>query len=332
MPKISSGRKARIVARTTLNILRNKPVTVSFEVTYNCNAHCEHCDLGDYVKEPRLGPDEFARWMDELKPAVAQISGGEPMLRKDLYDIIAAMRKRDPVAVFVLTTNVTIMNEKRYMRLKDAGVDQFSFSLDYPDQRHNEFRHLKGNFEHIQELSQKLAKYGNEDILLACVVQSDNFRDLPRIAELAKEWGVACNFSTYNSLRTDKEYYLIKSEDDLKELTEIVDRLVEMQKNGYPILTSEWTLRQMIDFFRNGRQPNCKAGKRFLIVNPWAKLTPCGMFRQRYDSQKELIKDFSDNNVCDRCFTAIRANSEKSPYRLLIDSLRAIHKHSDNHC
>lgn len=217
MPELCAARKARIAGRTAKNILLGRPITVSFEVTYNCNAHCEHCDLGDYVKEPHLGPEEFARWVDELRPAVVQISGGEPMLRKDLGDIVREMRRRDPVAVFVLTTNVTLLNEDKYLKLREAGVDQFSLSLDYPDERHNEFRHLKKNFEHIRDLAPKLSRYGNNDIILACVVQSDNFRDLPRIAELAKEWGVAVNFSTYNALRTGKMELLISSREDLEE-------------------------------------------------------------------------------------------------------------------
>jgi len=327
MASLSNGRKIKIAARTAKNIMLGRPVTVSFEVTYNCNAHCEHCDLGDYVKEPRLGPEEFARWVTELRPAVAQISGGEPLLRKDIVDIVAAMRRRDPVAVFVLTTNVQLLNEEKYLKLKEAGVDQFSFSFDYPDERHNTFRHLKNNFEHIRELSPMLAsRYGNNDIILACVVQSDNFRDLPRIAEIAREWGVAVNFSTYNALRTKKMFYLINTPDGLAELRKVVDRLVEMQNDGYPILTSEWTLRQMIHFFENGNQPNCRAGKRFMIVNPWAKLTPCGMCRDTYDSRADILRQFTAKNRCDECFTAIRANSEKTPYRLLVDALRAVRR------
>ncbi len=324
MPKLTARRKAKIAGRTVNNILLGRPVTVSFEVTYNCNARCEHCDLGDYVKEPHLGPEEFARWITELRPSVAQISGGEPLLRKDLIDIIREMRRRDPVAVFIITTNVSLLNEEKYLKLREAGVDQFSFSLDYPDERHNEFRHLKKNFEHIRELAQKLTRYGNRDIILACVVQSDNFRDLPRIAELAKEWGVAVNFSTYNALRNGKKHFLISSKEDQAELRQVVNRLVSMQNDSYPILTSEWTLRQMIRFFETGRQPHCQAGKRFLIVGPWAKLTPCGMFRDTYESQANMKREFSAHNRCSECFTAIRANSEKSPYRLFTDALRAV--------
>jgi len=326
MPNLSTSRKVKIATRTFKNILIGRPVTVSFEITYNCNARCEHCDLGDYIKEPRMKPEAFADWIDKLKPGVAQISGGEPLLRKDLPNIVSAMRQKDGIAVFVLTTNVSLMNEEKYHQLREAGVDQFSFSLDYPDERHNEFRHLKKNFEHIRDLSRRLAKLGNNDIVLACVVQSDNMHDLPKIAELAKEWGVTVNFSTYNCLRTGKEHYLVNTEERLKELREIVDKLVLMQSNGHPIVTSEWTLRQMITFFETGEMPGCQAGNRFLIVNPWAKLTPCGMVRDRYESQARMKRTFTAGNKCAKCFTAIRANSEKTPYRLLVDALRVVRK------
>ena len=53
MPKLSSARKAGIALRTLKNIIVGRPVTVSFEVTYNCNARCKHCDLGDYIKEEK---------------------------------------------------------------------------------------------------------------------------------------------------------------------------------------------------------------------------------------------------------------------------------------
>lgn len=326
MPKLSTARKLKIAARAAKNIAFGKPITASLEITFNCNANCKHCNWGPYVKEPRLGPEVWGNRLAELKPVVAQISGGEPLLRKDLYDIIAAMRRRDPLAIFVLTTNVQLMNEERYARLRDVGVDEFSFSLDYPDERHNEYRQLKKNFEHIRELVPKLSAQGNEDIVLACVVQSDNFHDLPRIAELAKEWGVCVNFSIYTHLRTGNEGLSISPDGQLAALRGVVDRLVEMQNDGYPIATSEYSLRRMLDFYATRSQPNCQAGRRFFIINPWGKLAPCGIIQAEFDTPDELMEKFTKTNTCEMCYTAIRANSEKSPYRMIADALRMVRK------
>jgi len=326
MPKLSTARKLRIAARAAKNIAIGRPITVSFEITFNCNANCKHCNWGEYVKEPRLGPEIWGDRIAELKPVVAQISGGEPLLRKDLYDIITEMHRRDPLAVIVLTTNVQLMNEERYARLREVGVDEFSFSLDYPDERHDEYRQLKENFKHISELVPKLAAHGNQDIVMACVVQSDNFRELPRVAELAKDWGVCVNFSIYTHLRTGNEGLSISPDGQLDALRGVVDRLIEMQNNGYPIATSEYSLRKMLDFYAARSQPDCKAGRRFFIINPWGKLAPCGIIHGEFDSQAELMEKFTKSNTCEMCYTAIRANSEKSPYRMIADALRIVRK------
>jgi len=324
MPNLSTARKAKLIARTLRNIATRRPITVSFEVTYNCNAHCKHCHLGDYVKEPKLGPEVFGARLQEIKPVVAQISGGEPLIRKDIVDIIAEMRRRDPLAVFVLTTNVDRLDEEKYLRLRAAGMDQFSLSLDYPDERHDEFRKLKGCFAHMQDLIPRLAAHGNDDLVLACVVQSDNYQDLPRIAELAKQWGACVNFSVYTHLRTNNKAYLFNENGNLEKLRGVVDRLLQMQRDGYPIATSEYSLRKMLDFYRTGQEPDCKAGERFFIVTPSNKLAPCGLIPGDYDSQQEMVENFCKTNTCALCFTAIRGNSEKSPKRMLADALRVI--------
>ena len=323
MPALTTARKLGIAGRTIKNMIIGKPLSVSYELTFNCNANCKHCNWGEPVDEPRLEPEVWADLVESIGSAVVQISGGEPLLRNDLCDIISAIRKRDPLPAIVLTSNVMLMTEEKYNALREAGVDKFSFSLDFPDERHDEFRQLKGCFEHISELVPRLARQGNNDIVMACVAQSENFRELPVIAALAAKWGVCVNFSIYTHLRTGKEELSI-SPGELDDLQLIVDELVEMQKQGYPIITSEYSLRKMIDFYRTRSQPDCKAGKRFFIVNPWGKLAPCGIIQGRFDSQKELLKEFGNTNTCDMCYTAIRANSEKSAYRMLVDALRII--------
>ncbi len=324
MPTLGTARKFMLAGRTARNLAVGKPITVSYEVTFNCNADCLHCNWGPHVNEPRLEPPFWAEKHAELQPTVAQISGGEPLLRKDLVDIVRAMHRRDPYAVCVLTTNGQLLTEERYFDLRAAAVDEFSISIDYPDSRHNEYRKLKNNFEHLSELVPKLAAQGNQDIVLACVIQSDNYQDAPRLAELAREWGVRVNFSIYTHLRTGDTSLTIDSNGQLNNLARIVDQLAEMQTAGYPICTSEYSLHRMLDFFRKTAMPDCQAGRRFLIVNPWGKLAPCGLIQGQYDSQEELLECFTKTNRCEQCYTAIRANCEKSPSRMLRDAFRAL--------
>lgn len=326
MPKLSATRKLAVAARAAKNMAIGRPITVSFEITFNCNANCRHCNWGPYVEEPHLSPEVWANRLVELKPAVAQISGGEPLLRKDVCDIIAKMRQRDPLAVFVFTTNVQLLTEEKYFKLRDAGVDEFSFSLDYPNERHNEYRQLKKNFEHICELVPQLARHGNDDIVMACVVQADNFTELPRIAELAREWGVKVNFSIYTHLRTGNKELTISPDGQLSALTKVVNQLVMMQRNGYPIVTSAFSMRKIIEFYQTRSMPDCQAGRRFFIINPWGKIAPCGMIQGEFDSQDEIIEKFTRSNRCDQCYTAIRANCEKSVLRMILDALRAVRR------
>jgi len=329
MPKLSPKRQLQLAARAITNLARGRPITVSFEVTFNCNADCEHCNWGRSLKvdEPRLEPARWGDLVDEIRPVVAQISGGEPLLRRDIYDIISEMRRRDGLAAFVLTTNAQILNEERYERLRECGIDQFSISLDYPDERHNGYRSLDNSFQKLRELIPRLTAKGNDDVLLACVVQSQNYRDLPAIVEIAREWGASVNFSIYTHLRTGKEYLTVNPDGQLVELAEVVERLIRMQADGYPIATSPYSLRKIVEFYRTRSQPNCQAGRRFFIVNPWGKLAPCGIIHGDYCNQRELVEGFSKGNKCELCYTAIRGNSEKSPYRMIADAVWMLNRH-----
>ena len=187
-----------LATRGLNNTILNRPLSVSFEVTYACNARCKHCHLGGPIQgEKRATPEDYARLCREIKPVVAQVSGGEPLLRRDLEDIIRALVHPGKARFIVVTTNAALLSRERYLRLKEAGVNEFSVSLDYPDERHDEFRAIPGLFRKIEKLVKELQDENNLSITFSCVVQSDNFRDLPKISRLAVDWGVKINFSTF---------------------------------------------------------------------------------------------------------------------------------------
>lgn len=196
----SKARTRSLARRGVVNFVRRRPFCISFEVTYNCNARCKHCHLGGKANAPdeaRATAARFGELSRRFKPVVAQVSGGEPLLRPDIEDIIRAIRVPDRAPYIILTTNGALLTRAKYDKLIAAGVDEFSLSFDYPDERHDEFRAIPGLFEKIRTLMESFGPDETKAVTLSGVVQRYNFRDLEALAEQARAWGVRMNFSTY---------------------------------------------------------------------------------------------------------------------------------------
>jgi MoaA/NifB/PqqE/SkfB family radical SAM enzyme len=245
------------------------------------------------------------------------VSGGEPLLRKDLIDILQAIKKQGKARHMVLTTHGALLNRKKYESIREAGVDLISLSFDYPDERHDEFRGIPGLFNKIVGFLEDIQDVQDKGIAFSTVVQRDNYKDLPKIAELARTFGIQMNMSTYTWLRTQKKEYMIPPE-ELPELKAIIQQLRDFKKRHNTVIASEFGFKRMIEFFERGSLGNCRAGRRFLIINPDATLSPCGLIMGDFQTRRELINDFSKNNDCGYCATSIRVNCEKTfPYYVM---------------
>ena len=319
----SPGRSLSLIGRGLKNYLLKRPLAVSFEITHACNADCRHCHLGGPFEETRATAREYGEICRKLRPVIAQLSGGEPLLRRDLADIVREFRVPGRPPYIIVTTNGALLTAERYADLRAAGVDEFSVSLDYPDERHDDFRGLPGLFGKISRLAEGLAASDSSALTLCCVVQSDNFRDLPQLAELARSWGVRINFSAYTPLRTHDRGYLIAGP-DLEELRAVARRLLEFRKDNGTVFTTEYAFNNMIRYFEKGEFPACRAGYRFCNVNPDGTFSPCGLIITRYPALDGLRKGFASTNTCGRCLTSIRLNSEKSFWRSAGDTLNSL--------
>ena len=95
MIKLSPALALSIIGRGARNLIAKKPLAISFEITHSCNANCSHCDKNGIIKNEKLAsPEEFDKIYQELKPLDAQISGGEPLLREDCFEIIRRFRSQ----------------------------------------------------------------------------------------------------------------------------------------------------------------------------------------------------------------------------------------------
>jgi MoaA/NifB/PqqE/SkfB family radical SAM enzyme len=308
-----------LAGRGVASYLLRRPYCLSFELTHNCNARCRHCHRGQTVVEQRATPQRLLEVCRELRPLVAILSGGEPLLYPGLPRLVRLLKAGcAPLRIF-LNTNGALLTLPRYAELVDAGVDEVLFSLDYPDGRHDAFRAIPGLFGHVRELIAGLAPRERRRIVLTTVLQADNFRDALPIARLALEWGVNANFSAYTPLRTNDRSLLIAG-DDVAAFAEIVEQLVAFKREYGNVLTSDWVLRGMVQFFANGgRLGRCHAGERMAVVNPDGTLSPCGLLVRDYPTHAALKREFTATNDCSSCYTSTRGNSERPLRHLVLD-------------
>ena len=313
MANLSPSQGIKLVARGIHSYIVKHPLIVSYEVTLSCNCNCRHCDLGEVIKdEKQIRPEEYGDLTQRLKPIVVQISGGEPLLRKDIADIIKAIKQPNGLPYVILVTNGVLLSESNYLQLREAGVNQFSISLDFPDERHDEFRGRPGLYRRLEQRLPQLAKLGFRDIILNTAINQANLGEVLPLAKKAKEWGVAISYSAYTALRTGNRDYCINNGEDLEILRQAINELVILRKRDNHIANPEAVLLDTLKFLEQGYIPNCKAGIRFLVVMPDGSLVPCSLHRSKYSTREEMVENFSRTNQCGDCYVAIRSYSELS--------------------
>jgi MoaA/NifB/PqqE/SkfB family radical SAM enzyme len=315
MRKVPLGESLRIIAQGSLNWFAQRPVVVSFEVTNSCTCYCKHCDHGGAKDTSRdLKAVDYRKYMEVLRPCVVQVSGGEPLMRSDLEEVIRNIKSDSGLPFIMLVSNWSHMTEERYARLRQAGVDEFCVSLDFPDERHDQFRGLSGLYRHLSTLVPKAAALGYDDIVLNNCITASNVEEINAVADKAAEWGVNINYSAYSPRRTGCRDYFLTTEKQLAALDQGLNKLAERMNKSHWITNNKTTLEATRRYFNNGGIPFCKAGLRWLVVTSDGALQPCSMQFKRYGlhEQDRMIREFTQNNTCDQCYVSIRSWLDKS--------------------
>lgn len=146
-------RYGRSTARSPAHLLHfsadKKPVVV-WNVTRRCNLHCLHCYADSHDREypGELTTEDGLRLLHELAdfgvPTIL-FSGGEPLLRRDLFELAATARELGMRSV--LSTNGTHIDDVTAARIADAGFSYVGVSLDAIGALHDKLRGKRGAFE-----------------------------------------------------------------------------------------------------------------------------------------------------------------------------------------
>jgi len=127
---------------------RSRGHVVIWNLTSRCNLSCRHCYARASAGSDELAPHEARKVIDEIARQdvfVLILSGGEPLLREDLYDLIAYARTQ---GIFcALSTNGTLLGEKQVRSLEESGIGYVGISIDGTRQTHDRFRGKAGAYE-----------------------------------------------------------------------------------------------------------------------------------------------------------------------------------------
>src|SRR3990172_580297 len=168
--------------------------SVSWNLTQRCNLECAHCYMSAFAGADTRGElttDECRRVIDEIalvNPNVFLIlTGGEPLLRKDIWEIAAYASEKE--FTVVLGTNGVLLREKEAKLMRQHGVLGASISLDSTNpKKHDAFRHLPDAWQGAVRATRVLRDEGL-DFSLHMSVTDWNVEEVPAMIDLAKDLG-----------------------------------------------------------------------------------------------------------------------------------------------
>jgi heme d1 biosynthesis radical SAM protein NirJ len=161
------------------------PVVI-WNLIRRCNLTCKHCYSISADKDfaGELSTEEVYKVMDDLKGfgvPVLILSGGEPLLRPDIFDI--SQRAKDTGFYVGLSTNGTLIDEDNIERIAEAGYDYVGISIDGLNETHDRFRRMAGAFDASMRGIRLCREHGIK-VGLRFTMTQDNAPELPGLLEL----------------------------------------------------------------------------------------------------------------------------------------------------
>ena len=182
------------------------PFEIVWNYTYTCNLRCKHCYEDAGKRRPELSTEETKQVLDILSklagvgiPALS-FSGGEPLFRKDFFEVAAYAKKKIPYVS--IATNGTLITKDVAKQLKSIDIDYVEISLDGASPKvHDWFRGIPGAFERTMQGIKNCVEEGI-DTCIATVIHKENLAEVEKIVNLADELGV--RFIHFNYIPTGR--------------------------------------------------------------------------------------------------------------------------------
>src|SRR5512139_259045 len=182
------------VRSAVLNARPFMPLYVKLKVFYGCNLKCEMCNHWRETREPPVPAERFKeviRELGEMGTKKIHISGGEPMLRPQIPELVEQASSQG--IKVTMTTNGTLVDKAKAKRLVEGGLRGVNISIDSPNRKmHEKIRGVEGAFKATTKAVELFRRYkhkGKLTLRINTVVSRTNYQTLETLPDLAHELG-----------------------------------------------------------------------------------------------------------------------------------------------
>ena len=225
------GRESKKLPSHLLQFSKDKMPVVVWNVGQRCNLKCVHCysQSKDIEYPNELNTKEAKAMLDGLAEYGAPVilfSGGEPLMREDLMELITYARDKGLRAV--ISTNGTLITEEKAEELKKFGLSYVGISLDGLKETNDKFRGIEGAFDDALQGIRNCQKVGIK-VGLRFTINKRNAKDIPGIFKLIEEENIP-RVCFYHLVYSGRGSRLIEEDLSHEETRNVVDLIIDKTK------------------------------------------------------------------------------------------------------
>ena len=251
------------------------PYMAEFDITYRCNCRCRMCQRWNDPRTESLHLADYRRLAAEFrKMAVHQISvaGGEPLMRKDVFDIIRGFADRD-LSVNLCTNGLLV--EKFAERIIASGATCVTVSLDGASaDSHDAIRGLSGAYAQAEAGILRLLSQRRSWRPIVRVRMTVSSLNQGQIRDFFQKWqDVADDVLLQPVHHCGDSYYTGMGRADLA----LDPDVMAEQLKGTPLAKDTYMSALIKSLRKNGKYPDqrCFAGVLMARIDPWGNVYPC---------------------------------------------------------
>lgn len=275
-----------------VNFMKTKKIKDAvLAITYRCNSRCRMCNIwknNNHSNE--LTPEDYMKLPSGLSDI--NITGGEPFLKNDLYEIVKTIKQKCVNANIIISSNgfepeLIVFAMKKILKLDSKiGV---AISIDGIGQKHDDIRGFKNGYKKATFTIKQLKNIGVKNLKIAFTIGDYNANQLEKVYKLSKELEVDFTLSAVHSSEIffGKQSKIIKNSEIIKQLDWLIKH--ELKTWNYKKLARAYFAYGLKEFIKTGKRilPDY-SGKLNFFITPQGCIYPSDISSHKIGNLKNI--------------------------------------------